>query len=579
MTGRRRLGAGHATTLLLLAWTAFLVWRSWMTWADPQVDFGRELYVPWRLAAGDVLYRDVFYVSGPLSPYVNALLFRVFGTHLAVLLVANALVLTGVVVLVGHLLRRLADPVTALVAQLVLLGLFAFNTYGGIANFDFLCPYSHEMTHGLLLSLAALASAERSRRGAPPRQALATGLLLGLVFLTKPDVAVASALGVLPLLVGRPAAELVRVALAAALPFVAATALLALALPFGEALAGALGSWPEALRPELRKDPFYLALAGLDDVGGNATTLAVLALLWALTLTPGLAAGSARGWNERRGLLLAVAAAGFGALHLVSDAVDWIGFGRPLPVVAGAAAVFAVVARRRLRAPRLALGLSLLAAGYLAKVILAARLVHYGFVLAVPATLVCVLLLTSWIPAELDRRSRSGAAFRAWALGLLAAVVVAHLELSAYRHAFRKNPFGLGSEVLRADSRAVPLQAALEYLDATLEDGETLAVLPEGAQLNYFLRTRSSLPWNNFVPTALAWYGCEAAVLPVLRAEPPDCIVLVHRDTTEYGPRFFTRDYALEIGAWIEAEYESERTFGAVPFESDRFGVRVLRRR
>ena len=41
-----------ATGLALLAWT-------WRAWPDPLVDFGRELYVPWRLAEGDALFRDV----------------------------------------------------------------------------------------------------------------------------------------------------------------------------------------------------------------------------------------------------------------------------------------------------------------------------------------------------------------------------------------------------------------------------------------------------------------------------------------------------------------------------------------
>lgn len=40
------------------------------------VDFGRELYVPWRLAEGDALFRDVVHFNGPLSPYLNAALFR-----------------------------------------------------------------------------------------------------------------------------------------------------------------------------------------------------------------------------------------------------------------------------------------------------------------------------------------------------------------------------------------------------------------------------------------------------------------------------------------------------------------------
>ena len=47
---------------------AALLWWSWRRWPDPLVDFGRELYVPWRINAGQVLYRDLASLFGPLSP-------------------------------------------------------------------------------------------------------------------------------------------------------------------------------------------------------------------------------------------------------------------------------------------------------------------------------------------------------------------------------------------------------------------------------------------------------------------------------------------------------------------------------
>ena len=63
--GRRHLVAAALLVLLALA----MLWWTWGRWPDVLVDFGRELYVPWRLASGDVLYRDVAYLNGPLSAY------------------------------------------------------------------------------------------------------------------------------------------------------------------------------------------------------------------------------------------------------------------------------------------------------------------------------------------------------------------------------------------------------------------------------------------------------------------------------------------------------------------------------
>ncbi len=61
----------------------------WGTWIDVLVDFGVQLYVPWRLVAGEVLYRDIAHYTGPLSIYYNALAFRVGGVSLLTLVIAN----------------------------------------------------------------------------------------------------------------------------------------------------------------------------------------------------------------------------------------------------------------------------------------------------------------------------------------------------------------------------------------------------------------------------------------------------------------------------------------------------------
>jgi hypothetical protein len=65
--------AGLAVVALAFVLMAALSWRKW---PDAIVDFGTRLYIPWRLLAGAVLYRDLYYFAGgPFSQYFNALLF------------------------------------------------------------------------------------------------------------------------------------------------------------------------------------------------------------------------------------------------------------------------------------------------------------------------------------------------------------------------------------------------------------------------------------------------------------------------------------------------------------------------
>src|SRR6476619_6142273 len=73
---------------IVLTGIGMTVW-TWQTWADVLIDFGREVYVPWQLTQGKVLYRDIAYFNGPLSPYLNTLVFKIFGVSLMSLVWVN----------------------------------------------------------------------------------------------------------------------------------------------------------------------------------------------------------------------------------------------------------------------------------------------------------------------------------------------------------------------------------------------------------------------------------------------------------------------------------------------------------
>src|SRR5437879_1861930 len=77
---------------LVTVW-ATLAWLRWGMWGDLTIDCGREMYVPWALTHGKTLYRDVRFIYGPLAPYLNSLLFTVFGPNLTVLYWAGLIAL------------------------------------------------------------------------------------------------------------------------------------------------------------------------------------------------------------------------------------------------------------------------------------------------------------------------------------------------------------------------------------------------------------------------------------------------------------------------------------------------------
>jgi hypothetical protein len=125
-----------------------LIW-TWGTWADPQVDFGRERYIPWRLSEGDVLYRDIAAFNGPFSQYFNALCFRILGSSVRTLVFCNLALLAVLIALLYYALRQVSHQLAATAAGMIFILFFAFAQFVEFGAYNYVCPYSHEMTHGL----------------------------------------------------------------------------------------------------------------------------------------------------------------------------------------------------------------------------------------------------------------------------------------------------------------------------------------------------------------------------------------------------------------------------------------------
>ena len=174
-----------AAFVILSAW-------SWRRWPDLLVDFGQQLYIPWRLAAGERLHEEITLLHGPLSQYLNALWFTLFGPSLTVLIMVNLAILALLTWIVYRIVRLIATPLTATISCLVLLCVFGFSQYVKTGNYNYISPYTHESTHGLVLAAAMVLALAHALSGGGRRPWTLAGLCLGLVCLTKVDVALAA---------------------------------------------------------------------------------------------------------------------------------------------------------------------------------------------------------------------------------------------------------------------------------------------------------------------------------------------------------------------------------------------------
>lgn len=569
------------TFLLLASWT-------WGRCADVQVDFGREAYVAWRLAEGDVLYRDVHSIFGPLSPYWNAAGLRVLGTSLRSLFLLNLGALLAIVALMWLILRRITSRVAATAGILAFLCAFAFAHATRAGSFNFVAPYRHELVHGTVLSLAALLLASRYADARARWRLVACGASLGLLALTKVEPFAAAAAGVAALLLAerrdprRALPPLGVVGSAAAAVFVLAVLALAIRLPWPDALRGAGATFVTATSAAYNSSPFVRHSMGLAELGPNVRAL----IFWCAVYLGWLAVGAlaARVLRRWRGGWCA-AATGLAVAALVWPVwprIAWADAARPLPVVvlAVALATVATLPRYGEGEDRVRIATRLAVAVYafvmIAKIALTARAYFYGFALAPAAMLLLVAAALDWLPAALERRGYSGAAFRGVAAALLLLAVHAHLRATSFQLSRQRYAFGAGADRILGDERARALASAGDTLRATMQADDTLAVLPEGLLLNYVLRRPNPSPYVDYMPSEVGHYG-ERLLVDALSRRPPDWIALVEKDTSEYGPRYFGHDYGMTIGAWVAGAYRPVSLVGSPPFTGAGFGVLLLR--
>ena len=437
----------------------------------------------------------------------------------------------------------------------MLLGAFAFGQYAGIANFNYVTPYHHFQTHGLVLSLAMLLALDRAARGGGRLALVAAGSCLGAVFLTKAELFVPALATAGAAFAGRIAGvwgeprrgvgDLLACGLAALVPIAGFALLLGAQMPWDQALRGLAGNW--AYVHGALSDPFYRSGAGLDDLSGNASR-AGLALL-AIVAFAGVAAGLDRAGHtlpRPRLVGLALAAALLAMLLVGSAWLPWLHLARALPFTSLAAVLWIGVrwVRRSEGQERerafLALLFSVYATTLLAKLGLTARFHQYGFVLAMPATLLLVAAGVHALPSALRARYGGGAIARALCVALLVGGVGFLFALSQRHYALKHLEVGRGSDAILAkgpESTPRPQRIAqtLGDLEVRMGPADTLLVLPEGIGLNYWLRRVNPTRFNLFLPTEIQAFG-EDLMLAELTAHAPDFVVLLHRPSREFGP-------------------------------------------
>lgn len=589
---------GLVSCIVLLLTGVSMAVMTWRHWPDVLIDSGREAYVPWRLSTGDVLYCDIESFYGPFSSCFNALLFYLFGPGLSVLFIANALWLTAAVGLMYWIIRRFASPGAASGGLVVFLLLLAFGQYSWIGGNNWILPYSHELTHGVTLALASLAAmlmaASRLDAGdqlpsaSQSRWWLLAGLCTGLAFLTKPEPLIASLAGQGVVMIGllhkdrRRWPGLLWWIGGLLLPVIVSTALLAMHMPIRQAMLGVIGSWQFVASEVNASHKFHRELMGMHEPASRLWRMTIWLAGYAAVLLP----AAWLGWRLKRhgrwlAVVILIAGLILGWLAYDHRWIPWAGCLFPLPVVMVSGIAAAIMGRRQRSLPAtLAMaGLAILSLVLMGRIILNVNVAYYGPFMAAPALVLGVVMVGGLWPERIRQAGGSPWPLRAAVTVILATLLGSHLATIHYFQQKQQIPVGTGRDRLQAAMpRGEFVRMVMDYWHRHAGPDDTLLVMPEGVMINYQLRVPSGARYVNFMPMEFAIYGDEAIVQELQRARPT-FIVLVQKDTSEYGPARFGLDYGQQVIQWMKDHYQPMAMVGDHPMNHQGFGILIARRR
>ncbi len=550
---------------------------TWATWPNLDIDCGRDVYIPARIAGllpgGPViLYRDLQYQFGPLIPYGYALLFRLFGLHLDIVYLTGILVAWGIIACTYAIAARLAGRPVALLTALTVMIVFAFRQ----GNFNYIYPYTLNVNYGLLFLALMLWALIRilDHPRIQYRDFLWIGGCAAVSLLLKQECGLAAmmllayALWDLPRRRPESKAWKIRVCLLAPL------ALPGLIYGYFLTVAG----WHRLVYENLfalyivrNARIFYGRLEAIHLWRAwflwqwRLRQWFFPSLLWVLALTALWA------WMEKykKGKFSPWLVALFLAypawrLDTHRELVSWRIFDFYFwPLTALILLVLLGLRIRRLWTGRetILFLLSLAGLALLSRAWGDPTTTGYNNPLIWPSVILFCYVFLEWLPRLLFRRQSRAECYARFGVGLLFAAVLVLYWRSDLRIAGKKY-FEVSSRIGMIRSGPIHgliFQDVLQKL-GTLP-GNNLLVIPEDQFLYPAVNKVSPLPYTHLIVSYMKDAPHELAALQMLRRNPPGMIALMERNQVEYfhdpsqEPRYFGHAYARRFRAWIHRHY------------------------
>ena len=119
----------------------------------------------------------------------------------------------------------------------------------------------------------------------------------------------------------------------------------------------------------------------------------------------------------------------------------------------------------------------------------------------------------------------------------------------------------------------------LEFLVKNTDEGETLAIFPEGIFINFLSKRENPLYYYQYLPLDLVRESVEDDIIKDIEYKKIDYIVINQRNTGEYGYVAFGYDYGKKIYGYIVNNYNLYKQYGSFSFSVQDYGIAVFKRK
>jgi Dolichyl-phosphate-mannose-protein mannosyltransferase len=576
---------------IILAAFFFLLSQTWLRWGNLVIDTGRELWLPAELLKGKILYKDIVSFYGFLPAYLIASFYKLFGVSI------NTLAYTGIALtlIVSFTVYRIArfflDQGFSTLLVINFLFVFAFGHYATSGIFNFILPYTFASTFFMAFTALSLYFFLKLIFSENKKNLLIWSLFLTAAFLCRLESALAVWPGFLLsgfiLAVRQPKAERLKLFVYLLLPLFLTVLCYGLFFmsthtfsTFKETFMGSIKA--------VGNTPISKEWSGLDNIPSSLSKISTsfllhIAIFLGIAMSYRIASRSGNEDTASAQTIIPLLVTFLFVMVLKQFYVYELQYRCLTLVLFCGTFVYFFQALNRTSTHRSLGLLTLFTISFLVtyRIFLAPSPYQYGFVLLTLPLICYYIFFTDLLKTALEERFKipSGLLHAAIA-GFLIFMIVPFWKHSSNMYAShdKVTATSRGDIYYYSNEQSDIFWKSVNYLKKNTPGNSAVVVFPEGVGINFFAGRATPLRHHSFMPHDIKLFG-EEKILSEIKSAKIDYIVIISRDTGEFGPASFGVDYAKKIQKWIDDNYVPIKQFGAKPYKSTAAGTLILKRK